>query len=69
MKHLKILDTLTKEMTTEEIAKETGLSLAETRRFLLRLLEQGKVESIERNGKIFWKLKEKTKEEEEFKYI
>ncbi|RLF87863.1 ArsR family transcriptional regulator, partial [Thermococci archaeon] len=28
MKHLKILDTLTKEMTTEEIAKETGLSLA-----------------------------------------
>ncbi|RLF84577.1 ArsR family transcriptional regulator [Thermococci archaeon] len=69
MKHLKILDTLTKEMTTEEIAKETGLSLAETRRFLLRLLEQGKVESIERNGKIFWKLKEKSKEEEEFKYI
>ena len=69
MRHLKILNTLTKEMTTEEIAKETGLSLAETRRFLLRLLEQGKVESIERNGKIFWKLKEKTKEEEEFKYI
>lgn len=69
MRHLKILNTLTKEMTTEEIAKETGLSLAETRRFLLRLLEQGKVESIERNGKIFWKLKEKSKEEEEFKYI
>ncbi|USS40763.1 winged helix-turn-helix transcriptional regulator [Thermococcus aggregans] len=69
MKHLKILNVLTKEMTTEEIAKETGMSLAETRRFLLRLREQGKVESFERDGKIFWKLKEKSKEEEEFKYI
>ncbi|WP_087036440.1 winged helix-turn-helix domain-containing protein [Thermococcus litoralis] len=69
MKHLKILNILTKEMTTEEIAKESGLSLAETRRFLLRLLEQGKIESIERDGKVFWKLKEKSKEEEEFKYI
>ncbi|MDK2983796.1 MAG: hypothetical protein PWP19_1274 [Thermococcaceae archaeon] len=53
MKHLKILDILTKEMTTEEIAKESGLSLAETRRFLLRLLEQGKIESVERDGKSF----------------
>ncbi|MDK2853364.1 MAG: hypothetical protein PWP49_388 [Thermococcaceae archaeon] len=69
MKHLKILNILTKEMTTEEIAKESGLSLAETRRFLLRLLEQGKIESVERDGKIFWKLKEKSREEEEFKYL
>ncbi|KUJ99861.1 MAG: Uncharacterized protein XD43_0478 [Thermococcales archaeon 44_46] len=53
MKHLKILNILTKEMTTEEIAKESGLSLAETRRFLLRLLEQGKIESVERDGKSF----------------
>ncbi|MPW38144.1 winged helix-turn-helix transcriptional regulator [Thermococcus sp. 101 C5] len=69
MKHLKILNILTKEMTTEEIAKESGLSLAETRRFLLRLLDQGKIESVERDGKIFWKLKEKSREEEEFKYL
>ncbi|AMM53641.1 ArsR family transcriptional regulator [Pyrococcus kukulkanii] len=70
MKHLKILKVLESgEKSEEEIAKVTGLSRLETRRFLLRLAEQGKVESFQKEGKIFWKIREKKPEEEEFKYL
>ncbi len=41
----------------------------EVRRYLLRFAEQGKVESFQREGKIFWKIREKREEEEEFKYV
>jgi len=33
------------------------------------LSEQGKVESFEKNGKIYWKIKEKDEKEEKFKYV
>ncbi|MFA4646746.1 ArsR family transcriptional regulator [Pyrococcus kukulkanii] len=70
MKHLRILKVLESgEKSEEEIAKVTGLSRLETRRFLLRLAEQGKVESFQREGQIFWKIREKRPEEEEFKYL
>ncbi|ASJ17345.1 ArsR family transcriptional regulator [Thermococcus chitonophagus] len=70
MKHLKILKALEAgEKSEEEISRETGLSRLETRRFLLRLAEQGKVESFQKDGKIFWKIREKKPEEEEFKYL
>ncbi|NJE07631.1 ArsR family transcriptional regulator [Thermococcus sp. M39] len=70
MKHLKILNVLEgKELTIVEISKETKMSLAEVRKLLLRLAEQGKVESLQREGKIFWKIKQKTPEEEKFKYV
>lgn len=70
MRHLKILKILEgKELTTEEISKETKISLAEVRKLLLRLTEQGKVESFQRGGKIFWRIKQKTPEEEKFKYV
>lgn len=69
MKHLKILEVLEgKEMTVNEIAEHIKSSVIETRRLLLRLTEQGKVESFEREGKIFWRIKQKSKEEEKFKY-
>jgi len=69
MKHLKILKVLEgKEMTVNEIAEHIKSSVIETRRLLLRLTEQGKVESFEREGKIFWRIKQKSKEEEKFKY-
>jgi len=55
--------------TVEEIANETGLKTMEVRRYLLRFAEQGKVESFEKDGKIFWRIKEKKPEEEEFKYV
>jgi|Deesub1362B_J571_1020462.scaffolds.fasta_scaffold00007_338 DNA-binding IclR family transcriptional regulator len=69
MKHLKILEVLEgKEMTVNEIAEHVKSSVIETRRLLLRLTEQGKVESFEREGKILWRIKQKSKEEEKFKY-
>lgn len=37
--------------TVDEIAKETGISPMEVRRYLLRFAEQGKVESFQREGK------------------
>jgi len=55
--------------TVEEIAKETGLDVMEVRRYLLRFAEGGKVESFEKDGKIYWKIREKRPEEEEFKYF
>lgn len=70
MRHLKVLNILEgKELTTEEISKETEMSLVEARRILLRLAEQGKVGSFQKEGKILWKIKQKTPEEEKFKYV
>lgn len=70
MKHLRILEVLKSgEKTLEDISSETGMSLMETRRFLLRLSEQGKVESFEKEDMIYWRLKKKDEKEEEFKYI
>ncbi|AEC52352.1 hypothetical protein PNA2_1437 [Pyrococcus sp. NA2] len=70
MKHLKIIKILENgEKSEEEIVNEIKLSRLEVRRILLRLAEQGKVESFLRNGKIYWKIREKRPEEEEFKYI
>lgn len=70
MRHLEILEVLEgKEMTVTEIAKHIKSSVIETGRLLLRLTEQGKVESFEREGKILWRIKQKSKEEEKFKYV
>ncbi|AHF80139.1 winged helix-turn-helix domain-containing protein [Thermococcus paralvinellae] len=70
MKHLKILNVLKeRELTTSEISKETKMPLAEVRKILLRLVEQGKVESLQKEGKILWRIKQKTPEEEKFKYV
>ncbi|AIF70001.1 hypothetical protein PAP_08065 [Palaeococcus pacificus DY20341] len=69
MKHLKILEALNEknELTVEEIAKESNLNLAETKKLLMRLSEQGKVESFEKEGKIYWKIKEVSEEEKKLK--
>ncbi len=70
MKNRKVLKALEGgPKTVEEIANETGLKTMEVRRYLLRFAEQGKVESFEKDGKIFWRIKEKKPEEEEFKYV
>jgi DNA-binding IclR family transcriptional regulator len=55
--------------TVEEIAEETGLRPMEVRRYLLRFAESGKVEAFEKDGKLYWELKEKDELEEEFKYV
>ncbi|BAD84661.1 hypothetical protein, conserved [Thermococcus kodakarensis KOD1] len=70
MKNQRVLKALESgPKTVDEIAKETGISPMEVRRYLLRFAEQGKVESFQREGKIFWKIREKREEEEEFKYV
>ncbi|WP_297418276.1 FaeA/PapI family transcriptional regulator [Thermococcus sp.] len=70
MKNVKVLEILNEgPKTIEEIAEATGIKAMEIRRYLLRFAEQGKVESYQKNGKLFWKIKEKSEEEEEFKYV
>ncbi|MCD6558524.1 ArsR family transcriptional regulator [Palaeococcus sp. (in: euryarchaeotes)] len=65
MKHLKVLESLEGEegLTVEGIAEKTNLKVLEVRKVLMRLSEQGKVESFEREGKIYWKIKEVSEEE------
>jgi len=70
MKNVKVLKTLEKgPKTVEEIAEETGLKPMEVRRYLLRFAESGKVESYQKDEKLYWKLKEKDELEDEFKYV
>ena len=70
MKNVRVLKALENgPKTVEEIAKETGLRQMEVRRYLLRFAESGKVEAFEKEGRLYWKLKEKNELEEEFKYV
>ncbi|WP_297536222.1 ArsR family transcriptional regulator [Thermococcus sp.] len=70
MKNVKVLKALESgPKTVEEIAEETGLNPMEVRRYLLRFAESGKVESYQKDGKLYWKIKEKDELEQEFKYV
>ncbi|AEH24366.1 helix-turn-helix domain-containing protein [Pyrococcus yayanosii] len=70
MKHLKVLKALENgPKTVEEIAEETGIGPMEVRRYLLRFAESGKVGSYRKDGKLYWKLKERDELGEEFKYV
>ncbi|WP_456368266.1 helix-turn-helix domain-containing protein [Thermococcus sp.] len=70
MKNVKVLRAIEDgPKTVEEIAEITGISPMEVRRYLLRFVEQGKVESYQREGKLYWKIRERREEEEEFKYV
>ena len=70
MKNVKVLEALNDgPKTIEEIAKKTGIKPMEVRRYLLRFVEQGKVKGYQKEGKLFWKIREKSEEEEEFKYV
>ncbi|HDZ35908.1 MAG TPA: ArsR family transcriptional regulator [Thermococcus sp.] len=70
MKNVRVLKALEDgPKTIDEIAETTKLSKMEVRRYLLRFVEQGKVESYQKDGKLYWKLKEKNELEEEFKYV
>ncbi len=45
-------------LSTREVAEKAGTSLVEARKNLLRLQEEGKIESVEKDGKICWQKKE-----------
>ncbi|NJE06370.1 ArsR family transcriptional regulator [Thermococcus sp. M36] len=70
MKNVRVLEAIKDgPKTIEEIAEATGIKPMEVRRYLLRFVEQGKVESYQKEGKLYWKLREKDELEEEFKYV
>jgi predicted ArsR family transcriptional regulator len=70
MKNVKVLKALESgPKTIEEVSEETGIPGMEVRRYLLRFAEQGKVESYQKEGKLFWKLREEDETEKEFKYV
>jgi hypothetical protein len=57
-----ILEKSDSPLLTATIAEKAGMNLFETRKNLLRLTEEGKVESVEKEGKICW---QKRREEED----
>ncbi len=70
MKNVKVLEAIKDgPKTIEEIAEATGIKPMEVRRYLLRFTEQGKVESYQKEGKLFWKIREEDEAEKEFKYV
>lgn len=59
--HQKIQDIIEKSenpLSTIEIAEKAGINMFETRKNLQRLSEEGKIESVEKKGKICWQKKE-----------
>jgi len=70
MKNVRVLKALEDgPKTIEEIVEITKLPAMEVRRYLLRFVEQGKVESYQKEGKLLWKIREVSEAEEEFKYV
>ncbi len=70
MKGDKVLNSIMEgPKTAEEVSEATGLGLVEVRRYLLRFAEQGKIESFEKDGKVYWRMKEESEEEKKFRYV
>jgi hypothetical protein len=53
-----IIDAAENPLSTKEVAEKAGISMAKAGQNLLRLKEEGKIESVEIEGKICWKKKE-----------
>lgn len=54
-----------KPISTEEVAEKVEISSGKATLGLLRLQEEGKVEGVEKGGKLQWKLKKKDKKTKE----
>ncbi|MBU7015167.1 MAG: ArsR family transcriptional regulator [Theionarchaea archaeon] len=59
-----ILEQADSALSTAEVAEKTGTKVFEVRKNLLRLAEEGKIESIEKNGVICWQMKEEESEKD-----
>lgn len=57
-KILGIIEAAKAPLTTTEIAQKAGVNVFEARKNLQRLGEEGKIESVEKEGKICWQKKE-----------
>lgn len=51
-------------LSTKEVAEKADISIVNARKNLERLQEEGRVESMEKEGKICWKLKEEEEEKD-----
>ena len=51
-------------LSTKEVAEKAEISIAEAGKNLLRLKEEGKIESVEKEGKICWQKKREDEETE-----
>jgi DNA-binding transcriptional regulator YhcF (GntR family) len=61
-KILAILEQSDSPLSTKEVAEKAEMSLLEARKNLLRLKEEGKIESVEKEGTICWQKKEEEEE-------
>ena len=57
-----IIDAADNPLSTKEVAEKAGIGMAKAGQNLLRLKEEGKIESVEIEGKICWKKKEEEDE-------
>lgn len=68
MKAERILELLNEEeLTAAEIAEKTGFNMLEVRKLLMRLRESNKIDAVERDGKIYWRIKEVREEEKKLR--
>ncbi len=59
-----ILEQSEDPLSTKDVAEKAEINLFEARKALLRLSEEGKIESVEKEGKICWQKKEEAEEAE-----
>lgn len=53
-----IIENAEHPLSTKEVAEKAGIKLVEARKNLLRLREEGKIESVEKDGRVCWQKKE-----------
>ena len=63
-KELDIIGKSEKPLSTKEIADAMKQNLFITRQNLTRLAEEGKIESLQKEGAVCWRMKTKDEEEE-----
>jgi len=64
---LEVLKNSEKPLTKEEISQKANVSIAKASQNLLRLREEGKIESMEMEGSIRWSIKTEDEAEKKMK--
>ncbi|KYK33911.1 MAG: hypothetical protein HXS46_19325 [Theionarchaea archaeon] len=59
-----ILEQSEDPLSTKDVAEKAEINLFEARKALLRLSEEGKIESVEKEGKICWQKKKEAEQAE-----
>lgn len=64
---LEVLKNAEEPLTREEISRKANVPLAKTSLNLLRLREEGKVESMDKEGILHWSIKEEDENEKKMR--